>query len=115
MPRIRCDRRQLSGKVLPLGNVQYIKPSARFPDVRLRFTPAKGLVNGASDQGIEIDQNGNQFAREDKIVSGRVTYDGANKQHKWLGCRDGKLAKAREGIAAGLVFPSASVWRRGPG
>ena len=31
----------LPGKVLPLGTVQYIKPSARFPDIRLCFTPAK--------------------------------------------------------------------------
>jgi hypothetical protein len=78
----------LPGKVLPLGTVRYIKPSARFPEIRLRFTPAPGLVYGASDQRIEIDQSGDPVSRPDPIVAGRVIYDGANKQHKWLGWID---------------------------
>ena len=37
-----------SGKRLPLGSVQYIKPTAEFPGIRLRFTPAAGKVYGSS-------------------------------------------------------------------
>jgi hypothetical protein len=35
---------------LPLGSVRYIRPTPRFPEIRLRFTPAHGLVYGASAQ-----------------------------------------------------------------
>ncbi|WP_222863494.1 hypothetical protein [Nitrosomonas communis] len=38
----------LPNKTLPLGHVQFIKPTECFPEIRLRFTPAKGLVYGAS-------------------------------------------------------------------
>jgi hypothetical protein len=37
----------VTGKKLPLGHVQFIKPSADFPEVRLRFTPAGGIVYGS--------------------------------------------------------------------
>ncbi|WP_375757713.1 hypothetical protein [Corallococcus exercitus] len=38
------------GKTLPLGTVRYIKPTARFPEIRFRFTPARGEVYGSSTQ-----------------------------------------------------------------
>ena len=41
-------RNFLSGKSLPLGAVQYIRPNADFPQIRLRFTPAQGRVYGPS-------------------------------------------------------------------
>src|SRR5262249_51195637 len=78
----------LPGKVLPLGSARYIKPNGRFPGIRLRFTPAKGLIYGASETRIEIDENGNRVQRADDVVAGRVIYDGANKDHKWLGWVD---------------------------
>src|SRR5262249_8087541 len=33
---------------IPFGHVQFLKPSAAFPEVRLRFTPAAGLVYGSA-------------------------------------------------------------------
>ncbi len=36
------------GKQIPLGWVQYVKPSTSFPTIRLRFTPASGAVYGSS-------------------------------------------------------------------
>ncbi|MCU7375879.1 hypothetical protein PEC18_35015 [Paucibacter sp. O1-1] len=36
------------GRVLPLGHVQFIKPTKSHPQVRLRFTPAAGRVYGSS-------------------------------------------------------------------
>ncbi len=38
----------LDGKTLPLGHVQYVKPTDAFPEIRLRFTPAGGFVYGAN-------------------------------------------------------------------
>lgn len=43
----------LTGRSLPLGKVQAIAPSAAFPGLRLRFTPAQGKVYGSSLQRIE--------------------------------------------------------------
>jgi len=34
------------GKSIPFGHVQYIQPTADFPEIRLRFTPASGRVFG---------------------------------------------------------------------
>jgi hypothetical protein len=41
----------LAGKAIPLGAVQYVKPTAAHPEIRLRFTPAAGHVYGASNIG----------------------------------------------------------------
>jgi hypothetical protein len=38
----------LPGKVLPLGDVRFIRPTEEFPQIRLRYTPAAGKVYGAS-------------------------------------------------------------------
>lgn len=45
------------GKSLPLGTVQYIKPTLNFPQIRLRFTPAAGKVYGpnAGDANVVDD------------------------------------------------------------
>lgn len=52
----------LEGKSIPLGVVQYIKPTDAFPEIRLRFTPAAGYVYGPPpdpkvDKGDENDPN----------------------------------------------------------
>lgn len=52
----RCNN-FLDGKTLPLGSVQYLKPSAEFPEIRLRFTPAAGKVYGPPPDQGEIDKN----------------------------------------------------------
>jgi hypothetical protein len=37
----------VDGASIPFGHVQLVKPSREFPEVRLRFTPAAGLVYGS--------------------------------------------------------------------
>ena len=44
------------GKSLPLGSVRYLRPNKDFPEIRLRFTPAAGLVYGADTQRIDGDR-----------------------------------------------------------
>jgi hypothetical protein len=38
----------LKDKFIPFGSVRYICPTPKFPEIRLRFTPAAGLVYGAN-------------------------------------------------------------------
>jgi len=41
----QCDN-FIAGGVIDFGRVCYIKPNAAFPQIRLRFTPAYGLIYG---------------------------------------------------------------------
>jgi hypothetical protein len=82
----------LPGKTLPLGSVRFIKPTTAHPEIRLRFTPAKGLVYGASPTRKEPDGKGGFEDRPDSVIEGRVIYDGKKKGQKWLGWADGNSA-----------------------
>jgi hypothetical protein len=83
----RCDN-FLEGKTLPLGSVRYIKPNDTFPEIRLRFTPAAGLVYGSAARRIvRVDVNGPIF-EDDEIVKGRIVYDPTKPTAKWLGWFD---------------------------
>ena len=93
----------LPGKVLPLGSVRYIKPTKQFPEIRLRFTPAAGLVYGASDSRIESDGK----ERRDRVVRGRVIYDHRKKRKgkNWwgyVGVRDDPTDTSPSSIYAGF-------------
>ena len=66
----------LPKKSIPLGLVQYIKPNAAFPEIRLRFTPAAGKVYGPPPPyGKEPDGN----------LAGEV-YD--TSKGRWKGYQD---------------------------
>lgn len=90
----RCEN-FLPDKTLPLGTVRYIKPNDAFPEIRLRFTPAAGLVYGASDRRITgIDQN-DEFildSKTDEVVADRVVYDRTkgpeDRNKRWWGYAD---------------------------
>lgn len=41
-----CDN-FLSGKTIGFGHVQYVRPTADHPEIRLRFTPAAGRIYGS--------------------------------------------------------------------
>jgi hypothetical protein len=43
----RCEN-FLPGKTIGFGHVQYIRPTANHPEIRLRFTPAAGRVYGSN-------------------------------------------------------------------
>lgn len=67
----RCDNFK-PDRVLPLGSVQYLKPTDAFPEVRLRFTPAGGAVYGP-----KVDDN---------VPEGHDIYDA--KKGTWRGYAD---------------------------
>jgi hypothetical protein len=72
----------LPGKTLPFGSVRFIKPTKEFPEIRLRFTPAAGLVYGAIDQR----HTSNTETEPDPVLAPeRIIYD---PQKSWLGFRE---------------------------
>lgn len=50
------------------GDVRYIAPTTSFPEIRLRFTPAKGLIYGANKVDAKVPG-------EEKFLKGRRVYD----------------------------------------
>lgn len=47
----------VSGKSIPLGYAQYIRPTGEFPHIRLRFTPGSGNVYGSNRATSGPDPN----------------------------------------------------------
>lgn len=76
----KCDN-FLAGKALPLGTVQFVKPTAEFPGIRFRFTPAAGKVYGSSTKRHTSETQ----EEEDPIITSmsQVLYD--IKKGKWRG------------------------------
>lgn len=62
-----------TGKRLPLGSVRYIKPTPAFPEIRFRFTPARGEVYGSSTSRHTSDDT----TQPDPIIDSddKVLYD----------------------------------------
>lgn len=46
----------LPGKTIGFGHVQYIRPTANHPEIRLRFTPAAGRVYGSNREPFPDEQ-----------------------------------------------------------
>ncbi len=77
----------LPGKTLPFGSVRFIKPTAEFPGIRLRFTPAGGYVYGARSKrptAEEKSPEGTTFTYEDDpvLTPERIIYD---ESKPWCG------------------------------
>jgi hypothetical protein len=59
-------------KFIDFGRVRYIKPNAAFPGIRLRFTPAKGLIYGP-----------NVKTADPAIPSERAIYNATKRKGNW--------------------------------
>lgn len=68
------------GKRIPFGHVQYIRPTAAHPEIRLRFTPGAGHVYGASRTRPAAGRPADPNLTD-------VVYDG--RRGGWLGHVDG--------------------------
>jgi hypothetical protein len=75
----------LPGKAIPFGDVRFIRPTAAFPHLRVRYTPARGYVYGADAFARNADGTyktaGNYLAVDRNIRD--VVYDA--KRGTWLG------------------------------
>jgi hypothetical protein len=75
--------------VIHLGDVQYIAPTTAFPEIRLRFTPARGLIYGSN----VVDDK--KIPDESKIIPPeRRVYDATKG---WYGFRIPADIEAGEG------------------
>jgi hypothetical protein len=74
----------LPGKILPFGHVQYVRPNRDFPEIRLRFTPARGLVYGAQKRR----RTSASAYEADPILKSeaQIVYD---PEKDWVGFTDG--------------------------
>jgi len=72
----------LPDKHVPYGKVRYIRPTAQFPEIRLRFTPPQGKVYGACLTRYNPDKKADET---DPVFVGnedRIIYD--TKRGNWL-------------------------------
>jgi hypothetical protein len=81
----KCDN-FLAGKTLPLGSAQYIKPTQSFPEIRLRYIPAAGLVYGANASRKILNDQNKPVSEPDPVLDGRIIYD--DKKGHWRGYFD---------------------------
>lgn len=75
----RCEN-FLPQRSLPLGSVRYIKPTTDYPEIRLRFTPAAGLVYGASTERHLSDH---RTEHDCVLTPERILYD--ERKGRWRG------------------------------
>ncbi|MGY1829105.1 hypothetical protein ACI8AA_01605 [Geodermatophilus sp. SYSU D01180] len=67
------------GRSTPFGSVRFIRPTAAHPEIRLRFTPGRGFVYGASRTAPSAGPPADASVRD-------VVYDAS--RGRWQGHRD---------------------------
>lgn len=75
----------LSGRTLPLGGVQFLKPTQAHPHIRLRFTPAAGKVYG-SNLKRHVDATTEQ---DDPVINDLALVLYNDKKGTWRGYSEG--------------------------
>jgi hypothetical protein len=70
----KCDHFVAKEDSVNFGSVRFIKPNDRFPEIRLRFTPAAGLIYGPdqSSEALEADYPGYYQIPEDRQIYDRA-------------------------------------------
>lgn len=87
------------------GHVRFIKPSREFPEIRLRFTPAKGLIYGPAKPRDWYERNpGEPYP----IPESRRVYHGKS----WIGFRGDRVSFEDETVPPSLfaIWPPAPPW-----
>ena len=70
---------------IDFGHVRYIKPNRKFPQIRLRFMPAKGLIYGPNHPPTDLPEQDPYMTKDTPYVipKERRIYDA--KKGKWCG------------------------------
>ena len=77
----------LKDKKLPLGSVQYVKPTKDFPGLRLRYTPAGGKIYG-SDLYRKTGPGEKDFEKDPTFNNAdQILYN--KEKGKWCGYKEG--------------------------
>src|SRR6185437_7220352 len=90
------------------GTVRFIKPNHDFPEIRLRFTPAEGLIYGANQSGYDASgQNGDPDAYQ--IHEDRAIYD---SKKSWYGLGTAENPARNQTLPPSLfaINPPAPSW-----
>ena len=94
----------VEGGTVDFGHVRYIMPTGKYPEIRLRFTPAKGVIYGSNRFEPEDTENGKQILTH---KSQRV-YD-ADKGH-WYHFRNEKPEHETVPPSLFAITPPAPSW-----
>jgi len=100
-----CDN-FIKGKTLPLGTIQFIRPNEEFPAIRLRYTPAAGLVYGAK-KTRQLDESGKEEADPVYEHAEKAGYDFLlyKEEGDWLGyCEDSNSKNSPEFTNPAMIF-----------
>lgn len=89
------------------GHVRYIRPNLRHPEIRLRFTPAKGLVYGTDRFEPDDTESGKQI-----IPPERMIYNHRRSWYHYTNEGDTPEAVAAETVPPALfaITPPAPSW-----
>ena len=114
----RCEH-FVRNKTISFGDVQYIRPSNEFPEIRLRFTPGKGHVYGATKaprdprvQDIVYDSNRGRWSRHvdgEMSTSPGEIFAGERINGRWVS--RGYLDDACDGIVEVEITAGANTLR----
>ncbi|MBV8823952.1 MAG: hypothetical protein JO220_03025 [Hyphomicrobiales bacterium] len=91
------------GRYIPLGSVRLSRPNSAFPELRLRFTPAKGLFYGPTNlkdrwKELELDERFLFLNKDSKWCSWQLSADDAR------GTPGGQYAQdPNSGLSYGMV------------
>jgi hypothetical protein len=90
------------------GRVRYIKPNADFPEIRLRFTPAEGLIYGP-DQSASVPPTPKGDPAPYQIHEDRALY---NRKKSWFGLGDKHHPIDNQTVPPSLfaINPPAPSW-----
>lgn len=82
------------------GHVRFIKPNENFPQIRLRFTPARGLIYGPN------------YHKRDRVTEGRAIYNHKKKWAKFDATKTKTGNFQNETLPPSLfaIFPPAPPW-----
>jgi hypothetical protein len=86
-------------KFIDFGHVRFIRPNEKFPEIRLRFTPAKGHIYGPN--------KGPGEKADPAIPEERAIYD---RTKDWVGFGKGEVKNETLPPALYAIEPPAPMW-----
>ena len=106
----RCANFISPDKAVDFGHVRYIKPNEKFPGIRLRFTPAKGLIYGADRFEPSDTENLPDFGEENIIPEEQRIYKYNGKKESWYHFQNDDPAAETVPPSLYAITPPAPSW-----
>jgi hypothetical protein len=104
----RCANFISPDKAVDFGHVRFIRPSKEFPEIRLRFTPAKGLIYGAHQFDPGDTEHLPEFGTRNIIPKDCRIYDG--KRGSWYHFQNEDPATETVPPSLFAITPPAPSW-----